>query len=71
MTNEQWYKNLAAEQALKISQLEADNARLTENARQIKLELVCIGGPLNDNKLRYTREQLVPLARIAELADCS
>lgn len=26
----------------------------------------CIGGPLNDNKLGYSREQMVTFARIGE-----
>ena len=32
--------------------------------------IYCIGGPLNDNVLNYTKEQMVTFFRIAEIAKC-
>lgn len=37
---------------------------------KIDKTLHCIGGPLNDNFLGYSREQLKPFFRIAEIIRC-
>jgi hypothetical protein len=31
--------------------------------------IICIGGPLNDNKLKYSPAQLAPFREILEQAD--
>lgn len=60
---------LIAKQALIIEEL---SQRLTDIKRaniDIYYILYSIGGPLNDNKLKYTKEQRIPFAKIAELID--
>ncbi len=42
---------------------------MSEAMRKINLIIYGIGGPLNDNNLAYTNEQLQPFWRIAKLAD--
>jgi hypothetical protein len=52
-------------QQLKIEEM---RALLTQSAaafESIRGTIYCIGGPLNDNKLRYTREQMGDFGRIA------
>jgi len=49
---------LIAKQARRIADLES---QLTEQADMIsraRQRIICIGGPLNDNLLRYTQAQL-------------
>jgi hypothetical protein len=36
---------------------------------QITKVLACVGGPLNDNVLQYSNEQLKPLQKILELSE--
>ena len=57
---------LIARQAKQIEELRDEVADLKERARRARLHIYCIGGPLNDNKLGYTRAQLVTFARIVE-----
>ena len=57
---------LIAQQALKIANLEAEVARMTEDREAIQRIIYCIGGPLNDNKLGFTREQMAVFQRIAD-----
>lgn len=57
---------LIARQARKIEELKDELADLKERARRARLHIYCIGGPLNDNKLGYTREQMVTFALIAD-----
>lgn len=61
MTDEQ----LIAQQAKRIAELEEELALRSEAERKIHLEIYGIGGPLNDNKLSYTKAQMAPFARIA------
>ena len=35
----------------------------------IRLHIISIGGPLNDNKLKYSHEQLVTFMKILEQAE--
>ena len=56
---------LIARQAKQIEELKDSQADLRERMRQIHLIIYCIGGPLNDNKLKYTNSQLVTFAQIA------
>lgn len=60
---------LVARQARKIAELEDAVARYRENAKEIMGIIYCIGGPLNDNKLGYTREQMTDFFRIAKCAE--
>lgn len=61
---------LIARQAKQIEELRDEVADLKERVRRARLHVYCIGGPLNDNKLGYTRVQMVTFARIAdELGD--
>ena len=61
---------LIARQAKQLEELRDEVTDLKERARRARLHIYCIGGPLNDNKLGYTREQMVTFARIAdELGD--
>ena len=49
---------LIASQAKQIYILEKLCNQYLENVRKVNKMLYCIGGPLNDNKLKYTKEQL-------------
>jgi uncharacterized coiled-coil protein SlyX len=61
---------LIARQAKKLEELSDEVADLKERARRAREHIYCIGGPLNDNKLGYSKPQMVTFARIAdELGD--
>jgi hypothetical protein len=60
---------LIAQQARKIAELKETVTRLKEAIDSVRNNLYCIGGPLNDNKLGYTKEQLAPFFRIANLTE--
>lgn len=61
---------LIARQAKQLEELRDEVSDLKDRARKARLHIYCIGGPLNDNKLRYTKPQMVTFARIAdELGD--
>ena len=55
---------LIARQALKLAALQEDVEELRERISCATLRIICIGGPLNDNKLHYSKEQLVTFQRI-------
>jgi hypothetical protein len=55
---------LIARQAKLIEEMRDKIAELHEGIRKACLHIVCIGGPLNDNKLHYSKEQLVIFQRI-------
>lgn len=57
---------LIARQAKYLEELRDKNRDLKERARKAKLHIVCIGGPLNDNKLQFTREQMGTFQRILD-----
>lgn len=50
---------LIAEQALEIRSLTQENNELRERLSSIRKMLICVGGPLNDNKHNYSKEQLL------------
>lgn len=52
------YKILTAKQALEIDKLRAELGEAEEKLKKIHLNLICIGGPLNDNYHRYSPAQL-------------
>ncbi len=58
---------LVALQARKIAELEKEIAVYRDNARQISILLCKVGGPLNDNILKYSPEQLTIFFKIEEL----
>ena len=61
---------LIARQAKQLEELRDEVADLKERVRCARLHIYCIGGPLNDNKLEYSKAQMVTFARIAdELGD--
>lgn len=57
---------LIARQAKQLEELRDEVADLKERARRARLHIYCIGGPLNDNKLGYSKPQMVTFARISE-----
>lgn len=65
MTPEQ----LIAKQQLQIETLQQALTERNHALQQINLNLICIGGPLNDNAQGYTKEQLRIFWRIKELCD--
>lgn len=58
-----------ARQARTIEILEDRVAELEKAVKDAQLHIICIGGPLNDNKLGYTKEQMVTFFRIKECLD--
>lgn len=58
------FETVISRQALKIEELQ-DRIAILERARSnAMLEMICIGGPLNDNKLQYSNAQLSTFARM-------
>jgi hypothetical protein len=57
---------LISRQAKQIAELSDEVKDLRERAKQVRQYIYCIGGPLNDNKLLYTRAQMVIFQRIAD-----
>lgn len=57
---------LIARQSKQIEELRDELADLKERAGRAKMHIYCIGGPLNDNKLGYSKPQMVTFFRIAE-----
>lgn len=62
-------EEIIARQARKIEHLERRVTELEEAKNEARRHLYCIGGPLNDNKLGYSKEQLATFFRIAECLD--
>lgn len=60
---------LIAKQQLEIENLKGRVYEMNNVLRDIKLTLVCIGGPLNDNKLMYSKEQRKPLHEINRMIE--
>lgn len=48
-------------------ELEADIAFAEEKLKRVRLQLICCGAPLNDNFLRYSKEQLKPFGKIQDI----
>lgn len=57
---------LIARQAKQIEELRDEVADLKCRSRKAFSHIYCIGGPLNDNKLGYSKPQMVTFVRIAE-----
>ena len=62
MTDEE----LIARQAKQLEELRDEVADLKARARKARLHIYCIGSPLNDNRLGYSKPQMVTFARIAD-----
>lgn len=61
---------LIALQAKQIEELRDEVADLRGRVKRARMHIYCIGGPLNDNRLGYSRSQMVTFAQIAdELGD--
>jgi hypothetical protein len=58
------FERLVGRQALSIDSLHAEIDRMEDDRRSIRWILGGIGGPLNDNRLGYSPEQLVPFSQI-------
>ncbi|WP_323004391.1 hypothetical protein [Denitromonas sp.] len=67
MTDEQ----LIAQQARRIAELEEELSLRNEAEKKIHMEIYGCGGPQNDNVLGYTRDQMVPFARIHGYLGCA
>lgn len=57
---------LIARQAKQIEELRDEVEELKERSRRARLHIYCIGGPLNDNKLGYSKTQMITFWRISE-----
>lgn len=57
---------LIARQAKQLVETQDELDDLKERVRRALSHIYCIGGPLNDNKLGYTKPQMVTFARIAD-----
>lgn len=60
---------LIARQAKQIEELRDEVADLKKRADRARSLIYCIGGPLNDNKLGYSKPQMVTFSRIADELD--
>ena len=60
---------LIARQAQQLEELRDEVADLKARACRARSHIYCIGGPLNDNKLGYSKPQLVTFSRIANALD--
>jgi hypothetical protein len=60
---------LIAQQARKIAEIEEILASYHNAREKIRMIIYCIGGPLNDNKLQYTKQQMVDFGRIINELD--
>jgi hypothetical protein len=62
-------KEIISLQAKKIYELESDAERSREKLKDIKMQLIHIGAPLNDNLLQYSSAQLKPFFKIQDIID--
>lgn len=56
-------------QAKKMFELEADNSNMLVQLSNVRMQLINIGAPLNDNFLQYSKEQLKPFFKIQDILD--
>lgn len=61
-------EQLIARQARRIAEQDDELRDLRERLRNIHLICVCIPGPLNGNRLKYTREQMEDFFKIDSFA---
>lgn len=61
---------LIARQSKQLEELRDEVTVLKERISRALMHIYCIGGPLNDDKLGYSKPQMVTFSRIAdELGD--
>lgn len=60
-------KELIVIQARQLAEKNEEVVQLLAKANKIRLELISIGAPLNDNLLEYNREQLKPFFKIRDI----
>lgn len=58
-----------AAQAIELNKLKTELAELKKGNKEIALMITCIGGPLNDNKLNFSKEQLAIFQSILTIID--
>lgn len=58
---------LIAKQALEIATQKELISDLVQRLSDIRKMLICVGGPLNDNALKYSKEQALIFFKIEEL----
>ena len=61
---------LIVKQQLEIEQLKQDLDEYREACKKVVMRTVCIGGPLNDNVLQYTRKQMGDFFFIKKTLEC-
>jgi hypothetical protein len=57
---------LIVKQSLELANLREKLIKYEEAAKAIHCEIFCIGGPLNDNVLQYTKKQMFIFSRIID-----
>ena len=62
-------QELIARQAKQIEELRDEVDDLKERSKKACMHIYCIGGPLNDNKLGYSKPQMLTFFRIAQELD--
>lgn len=58
-------EELITKQQIRIEELEEENQNFRKARGMALGHIYCIGGPLNDNKLGYSKPQMVTFALIA------
>lgn len=66
MENSMTDSELIARQARKIEELQDSVFDLNNRISKARMHIYCIGGPLNDNRLGYSKAQMVTFWRISE-----
>jgi hypothetical protein len=59
--------SLISKQQLQIEDLLNEVSDFKDSISKVRLLLVCIGGPLNDNKLGYSKEQRAVFSKILDI----
>jgi len=62
------YADIIAEQAVEIIKLKRVEVELRAALHSIHVRLACIGGPLNNNRLKFNKEQLALLDELNQYA---
>ena len=57
---------LIANQTREIGKLRIELSECKSHCRAALGYLICIGGPLNDNRDQYSKKQMIPLFKIEE-----
>jgi len=57
-------ESLIAKQALEIDRLNQEVQSYRNGVKRVRALIYCVGGPLNDNVKRYTKEQMADWQRV-------